>query len=95
MSGLHEHVVYTINRPVTIRSHESALVTINRWQMDAQFVLYYNPKINDLSAIKAVHLKNNMDVVLAPGSIAILDRGRLVAQCVFTTMLPNDDQLIQ
>ncbi|CAF0859780.1 unnamed protein product [Rotaria sp. Silwood1] len=30
MSGLHEHVVYTINRPVTIRSHESAPVTINR-----------------------------------------------------------------
>jgi hypothetical protein len=95
MSGLSEHVIYTINTPVTIRSHESALVTVNKWQMDAQLVLYYDPKINDLNAIKAVHLRNNSGVVLAPGSIAVLDNGRFVAQCAFTPMLPNDDQLIK
>ncbi len=95
MSGLSEHVVYTINTPVTIRSHESALVTVNKWQMDAQLVLYYDPKVNDLNAIKAVHLRNNSGVVLAPGSIAVLDNGRFVAQCAFTPMLPNDDQLIK
>jgi len=95
MSGLSEHVIYTINTPVTIRSHESALVTVNKWQMDAQLVLYYDPKINDLNAIKAVHLRNNSSAVLAPGSIAVLDNGRFVAQCAFTPMLPNDDQLIK
>ncbi|CAF3733505.1 unnamed protein product [Rotaria sp. Silwood1] len=78
MSGLSENVVYTINK----------------WQMDAQLVLYYDPKINDLNAIKAVHLRNSSDVVLAPGSITILDNGRFVAQDAFTPMLPNDDQLI-
>jgi hypothetical protein len=95
MSGLSEHVIYTINSPVTIRSHESALVTINKWQMDAQLVLYYDRKVNDLNAIKAVHLRNNSGVVLAPGSIAVLDNGRFVAQCAFTPMLPNDDQLVK
>ena len=95
MSGLSEHVVYKINTPVTIRSHESVLVTINKWQMAGQLVLYYDPKINDLNAIKAIHLRNNSDVVLAPGSIAVLDDGRFVAQCAFTPMLPNDDQLIK
>ena len=86
MSGLNEHVIYSINTPVTIRSHESALVTINKWQMDAQLVLYYDPKVNDLNAIKAVHLRNSSGVVLAPGSIAVLDNGRFVAQCAFTPM---------
>ena len=95
MSGLSEHVVYTIDTPVTIRSFESALVTINKWYMDAQLVLYYDPKVNDLNAIKAVHLRNSSGVVLAPGSIAVLDKGRFVAQCAFTPMLPNDDQLIK
>ena len=95
MSGLSEHVVYSIDTPVSIRSHESALVTINKWHMDAQLVLYYDPKINDLNAIKAVHLRNNSGIVLAPGSIAVLDDGRFVAQCAFTPMLPNDDQLIK
>ncbi|CAM4946705.1 unnamed protein product [Rotaria socialis] len=94
MSGLSEHVVYKINTPVSIKSHESVLITINKWQMDAQLVLYYDPKINDLNAIKAVHLRNNSGIVLAPGSIAVLDHGRFVAQCAFTPMLPNDDQLI-
>ena len=95
MSGLSEHVIYTIDTPVTIRSYESALVTINKWHMDAQLVLYYDPKINDLNAIKAVHLRNNTGIVLAPGSIAVLDNGRFVAQCAFTPMLPTDDQLIK
>lgn len=95
MSGLSEHVIYHINSPVSIRSHESALVTINKWQMDAQLVLYYDPKVNDLNAIKAVHLRNSSETVLAPGSIAVLDNGRFVAQCAFTPMLPNDDQLIK
>ena len=95
MSGLSEHVVYSIDTPVTIRAHESVLVTINRWHLDAELVLYYDPKINDLNAIKAVHLRNNSGIVLAPGSIAVLDNGRFVAQCSFTPMLPNDDQLIK
>jgi hypothetical protein len=95
MSGLSEHVIYTVNTPVTIRSHESTLITINKWHMDAQLVLYYDPKENDLNAIKAIHLKNDTGVVLAPGSIAVLDKGRFVAQCIFTPMLPNDDQLIK
>lgn len=95
MSGLSEHVVYSIDTPVTIRAHESVLVTINRWHLDAELVLYYDPKINDLNAIKAVHLRNNSGIVLAPGSIAVLDDGRFVAQCSFTPMLPNDDQLIK
>lgn len=95
MSGLSEHVIYTLETPVTIQSYESALVTINKWHMDAQLVLYYDPKINDLNAIKAVHLHNSTDTVLAPGSIAVLDNGRFVAQCAFTPMLPKDDQLIK
>ena len=95
MSGLSEHVIYSINAPVSIRSHESILVTVNKWHMDAQLVLYYDPKVNDLNAIKAVHLRNNSGIVLAPGSIAVLDNGRFVAQCAFTPMLPNDDQLIK
>ena len=85
MSGLSEHVVYQINTPVTIRSHESVLVTINKWQMAGQLVLYYDPKINDLNAIKAVHLRNNTDVVLAPGSIAVLDNGRFCSTMCFYT----------
>ena len=95
MSGLSEHVIYSIKSPVSIRSHESILVTVNKWHMDAQLVLYYDPKVNDLNAIKAVHLRNNSGIVLAPGSIAVLDNGRFVAQCAFTPMLPNDDQLIK
>ncbi|CAF1371344.1 unnamed protein product [Rotaria magnacalcarata] len=94
MSGLSEHVVYKIDSPVSIKSHESVLITINKWQMDAHLVLYYDPKINDLNVIKAVHLRNNSGIVLAPGSVAALDHGRFVAQCAFTPMLPNDDQLI-
>ena len=44
--------------------------------------------------MQAVHLKNTSDLVLAPGSISVLEAGVLVGQCVFTPMLPGDDQIV-
>ncbi|CAF1006962.1 unnamed protein product, partial [Didymodactylos carnosus] len=94
ISGLAEHVIYNLNSLTTIPARQSALVTIDKWSVHGELVLYYDPKINDLNAIRAVHLFNDTGSVLAPGSVAVLDDGRFVSQCQFTPMLQKDDQLI-
>jgi len=94
MSGLSEHVVYELKNPTTIYSKESALVPIHRWDLKGDEVLVYDPKINELNAIKAIDLQNSTKDVLAPGSISVLENGRFVSQMAFTPMLPKDDQLI-
>jgi hypothetical protein len=94
MSGLAEHVVYNLTVPTTIPAKESALVTVAKKTMRGDPVLYYDPKINDLNALRAIHLYNDTTEILAPGSIAVLENGRFVSQNAFTPMLPGDDQLI-
>jgi len=87
-------VVYELKNPTTIYSKESALVPIHRWDLKGDEVLVYDPKINELNAIKAIDLQNSTKDVLAPGSISVLENGRFVSQMAFTPMLPKDDQLI-
>jgi len=94
MSGLAEHVVYNLTVPTTIPAKESALVTVAKKTMRGDPVLYYDPKVNDLNALRAIHLYNDTKEILAPGSIAVLENGRFVSQNSFTPMLPGDDQLI-
>jgi ubiquitin len=96
MSGIAEHVVYDIPAAVTIRAGESAVVPVASHPISAQRVLVYDPSENELNCVRAVHLLNSTGVVLAPGTVSILDRGtgRFVGQSVFVPMLPGDDQLV-
>nr|AAQ16627.1 ubiquitin-like protein Ublp94.4 [Acanthamoeba castellanii] len=94
MSGLAKHVIYDISVPVTIRAKESCLVPIASSAVEGDLVLVYDSRINELNAVRAVHLKNSTGQVLAPGLISVLEDGRFVSQSQFTPMLPGDDQLI-
>lgn len=58
-------------------------------------VLVYDRKENEVNAMRAVHLTNTSDMVLANGSISILEGSRFVGQVQFDPMLPGDDQLIR
>lgn len=94
MSGLAKHVIYDVGVPVTIMAKESSLVPIFSGRVTGDLVLVYDPRVNELNAVRAVHLRNNTGQVLAPGLIAVLEDGRFVSQNQFTPMLPDDDQLV-
>jgi ubiquitin len=94
MSGLFEDVVYSVSRPVSLKSNESALVVIARLEVTGKRVLVYDKKENEVNAIRAIHLVNNSNMVFAPGSITVVDNSRFVGQSSFTPMLPMDDSLI-
>jgi len=73
---------------------ESAMVQIASFPLKGSRVLLYDPKTNELNASKAIHLLNITDIVLANGTISVIEGGRFVSQTEFTPMLPNDDQLL-
>lgn len=94
MSGLCENITYLLSTPTSISSKESALVPIKNWELSGEQVILYDSKLNEVNALKAVHILNNSKDVLANGSISVLEDGRFVSQVPFTPMLPKDDQLI-
>jgi len=87
-------VVYRLQEPVSVRARDSAVVTIASRKLKAERVLVYDFKENEVNAIKSVHLVNDSELVLAPGSVGVLEGGRFVGQAQFTPMVPGDDQLI-
>jgi len=94
ISGILDHVVYEILSPVTILAKESSLLSIAQYFIKGDPVLYYDPKVNEVNAIKAFHIINDTNTVLSNGSISVLENGRFVGQCEFTPMIENDDQLV-
>ena len=93
MSGLAKHVIYDVKVPVTIMAKGSCLVPITSSKVDGELVLVYDSRVNELNAIRAVHLKNSTGQVLAPGLISVLEDGRFVAQNQFTPMLQGASPL--
>lgn len=95
MSGLAEHIVYSVDLRVTVPSHGSALVPVQNCFVPGARVLVYDPKWNEVNACKVINVKNITDYVLANGSISVLEGGRFVAQTEFAPMIPGEEQLVR
>mmetsp|Transcript_17860 Transcript_17860/g.27605 ORF Transcript_17860/g.27605 Transcript_17860/m.27605 type:complete len:387 (+) Transcript_17860:555-1715(+) len=77
------------------KKKESALIPIKAdCKMEGSHVLVYDQKSSAFDCMRAFHLFNNTDSILAPGSIAVIENGHFVSQTEFTPMIPGDDQLI-
>ena len=70
------------------------LVTIDKWEVKADRVLLYDPKLSEVNVIKAVHLYNNTNIILTNGQISVMQNGKFVSQNMFTPMQQNDDQIV-
>ena len=95
MTGVGEHVVYDIPVSVYLQKKESSLIPIKaNLIMKGHHVLVFDPKTSAVDCKRAFHLINDSDMILAPGTIAVIENGHFVSQSEFTPMIPGDDQLI-
>jgi ubiquitin len=95
MSGLFENISYEIDRRVSLKAQDSSTVEISQLELIGNRVLVYDDKENETNASRCIHLVNNSDMVLAPGVITVVDKGKFVGQTQFTPMLPDDDSIIK
>ena len=94
MSDIAEQIVYKVSERVSIQAKQSAIVPIMTQRLQADRVLHYDPKEDEIKIKKCIHLYNNEHTVLASGDISMFDNGQIVGQARFLPMLPSDDQLI-
>jgi ubiquitin len=94
MGGIADFVVYEVRVPVSIEANTSAMLPVGNWTIQADCVLVYDPKYNEVNAAKGIHIFNDTGMILANGSVSILEGGRFVNQTDFTPLLPREDQLI-
>ena len=94
LAGIGELVTYDCPYPVSVKANESAILELAKLRLEAKRVLVYEAKENDLNVIRNIHLTNSSDLVLAPGSVTVVDGGIFAGQSQFTPMLPGDDCLV-
>ncbi len=78
--GVGEHIVYHVAEPVSIRAREAAVVPVAQYILQGEQVLVYDYKDNEVNAVRSFLVKNDTPVVLAPGSICLLEGGRFLGQ---------------
>jgi hypothetical protein len=94
LQGLGEHVVYDIEAPVSLRGGQRAVLEIARVVLAGRRVLWYDPRENEVNAVRCVHVTNDSGLVLAPGAVSVVDGGKFVGQSQLAPMVPGDDALV-
>jgi ubiquitin len=88
------NVIYKAKERVSLAKNSSAMVPLATKRLKGDRVLHYDPKESEVSVKKAIHLKNNSELVLCCGDMSIFDDGRFAAQVSFTPMIPGDEELV-
>ncbi|MFO0809790.1 MAG: hypothetical protein U0746_14300 [Gemmataceae bacterium] len=85
---------YKVERPVTIRRDQSALVPIVLKPFDGRPVLFYQKAARAGNPLRAVEFKNTTGLTLEGGPVTVLDGGSYAGEAMLDTLKPNEDRLV-
>ncbi len=85
---------YHVERPVTIRRDQSALVPIVLKPFDGRPVLFYQKAARAENPLRAVEFKNTTGLTLEGGPVTVLDGGSYAGEAMLDTLKPNEERLV-
>lgn len=85
---------YEIERPVSIRRNQSALVPIVLRDFEGRPVLLYNKGNRAENPMRCVEFKNTTGLTLEGGPVTVLEAGNYVGEAMLETIKPEDERLI-
>jgi len=85
---------YQIERPVSIRRNQSALVPIVLKPFAGRTVLLYQKQARAENPMRCVEFENTTGLTLEGGPVTVLDEGSYVGEAMLDTMKPTEQRLI-
>lgn len=85
---------YDIDKPVTIRRNQSALVPIVLKEFKGRPVLLHNRDNRASNPMRCVEFENATGLTLEGGPATVLERGAYVGEAMLETLKPNEKRLI-
>lgn len=85
---------YEIERPVSIRRNQSALVPIVLRGFEGRPVLLYNKQNRAENPMRCVEFKNTTGLTLEGGPVTVLEAGNYVGEAMLETVKPDEERLI-
>jgi hypothetical protein len=85
---------YTIDKPVTVRRNQSALVPIVLKQFAGRSVLLYQKQARPENPIHCVEFENTTGLTLEGGPVTVLEQGSYVGEAMLDTLKPTEKRLV-
>jgi hypothetical protein len=85
---------YAIERPVTVRRNQSALVPIVLKSFSGKSVLLYQKHARPENPIRCVEFENTTGLTLEGGPVTVLDSGSYAGEAMLDTLKPKEQRLI-
>jgi hypothetical protein len=85
---------YAIERPVTVRRNQSALVPIVLKSFNGKPVLLYQKHARAENPIRCVEFENTTGLTLEGGPVTVLDSGSYAGEAMLDTLKPKEQRLI-
>lgn len=85
---------YAIDRPVTVRRNQSALVPIVLRPFAGRSVLLYQKHARPENPIRCVEFENTTGLTLEGGPVTVLDAGSYVGEAMLDTLKPGEKRLV-
>lgn len=85
---------YVIERPVTVRRNQSALVPIVLKPFAGKPVLLYQKHARPENPIRCVEFENTTGLTLEGGPVTVLDSGSYAGEAMLDTLKPKEQRLI-
>ena len=85
---------YGIEKPVTVRRNQSALVPILLKPFAGRSVLLYQKAARPENPIRCVEFENTTGLTLEGGPVTVLEQGSYVGEAMLDTMKPTEKRLV-
>ena len=85
---------YAIDRPVTVRRNQSALVPIVLKPFAGRSVLLYQKQARAENPMRCVEFENTTGLTLEGGPVTVLDAGSYVGEAMLETLKPGERRLL-
>ncbi|VTS02457.1 Uncharacterized protein OS=Myxococcus fulvus (strain ATCC BAA-855 / HW-1) GN=LILAB_05520 PE=4 SV=1: DUF4139 [Gemmata massiliana] len=85
---------YSIDKPVTVRRNQSALVPILLKPFAGRSVLLYQKSARAENPIRCVEFENTTGLTLEGGPVTVLEQGSYVGEAMLDTLKPTEKRLV-
>ncbi len=85
---------YAVDRPVTVRRNQSALVPIVLTPFNGRPVLLYQKAARPQNPVRCVEFENTTGLTLEGGPVLVLEHGSYAGEAMLDTLKPADTRLV-
>lgn len=86
--------IFQLKEKVSIKKHQTGLVPVAEYEIEAQRIVCYNKRNKKLFPMKAVEVENNTETTLEGGNCVVLEDDRYIGESFIVNVKPDEPQLV-